>query len=85
MESQQAETMPRSTPLLDGWQTRVEIAAALGVSTDTLARWELQRSGPPCVKVGRKVLYRADAFRDWLASLERGPLSPKKARGGAER
>lgn len=85
MESQQVEAMPRSTPLLDGWLTRAEVATALGVSTDTLARWETQRSGPPSVKVGRKVLYRANGFRDWLTSRERGPLSPRKARAGGER
>ena len=85
MESQQTESVSRNIPLLEGWLTRAEVAAELGVSTDTLARWETQRSGPPSVKVGRKVLYRADAFRDWLTSRERGPLSPRKARAGAVR
>ena len=81
MESQQTETMPRSTPLLDGWQTRADVAAALGVSTDTLARWDLQRCGPPCVKVGRKVLYRSEAFRDWLKERETGGTPAPRKRG----
>ena len=85
MESQQREGASRSIPLLEGWLTRAEVAAELGVSADTLARWESQRSGPPSVKVGRKVLYRADAFREWLTARERGPMSPKKARAGAAR
>jgi hypothetical protein len=81
MESQQAEAMPSSAPLLDGWQTRAEVAAALGVSTDTLARWDLQRIGPPCVKVGRKVLYRSEAFRDWLKERESGATPAPRKRG----
>lgn len=74
MEEQQAEGASGSVPLLDGWLTRAKVAAEIGVSIDTLARWETRRIGPPCVRIGRKVLYRADAFRDWLVSRERGPV-----------
>jgi transcriptional regulator with XRE-family HTH domain len=65
--------------LMQGWLGRQEVAAALGISVDTLARWETRRDGPPCIRVGRKVLYRAEAFRDWLVSRER---STSKKRGG---
>lgn len=68
-------------PLLDGWLTRAEVAAEIGVSVDTLARWETRRIGPPSVRVGRKVLYRAQAFREWLVANERAGVA---ANGGAK-
>jgi hypothetical protein len=40
------------------------------VSVDTLARWETRRIGPPCVRVGRKVIYRIEAVREWLVQQE---------------
>ena len=52
--------------LLDGWLDRAELARQLALSVDTLQRWETRRVGPPCVRVGRKVLYRKEAVRDWL-------------------
>jgi hypothetical protein len=55
------------------------------VSVDTLARWETRYIGPPCVRVGRKVLYRAEAFREWLVSRERGRLPSTGGRPGGER
>ena len=42
--------------LLDGWLDRAELARQLALSVDTLQRWETRRVGPPCVRVGRKVL-----------------------------
>lgn len=58
-------------PILADWMTRAELAAELGVSTDTLARWETRRIGPPIVRVGRRVLYRREAVREWLRKQER--------------
>lgn len=65
--------------LLDGWLTRKEVAEEIGVSTDTLKRWENRRVGPPSIQLGRKVLYRAEAFREWLMSREN---SGRRAGGG---
>jgi hypothetical protein len=65
--------------LLAGWLTRARVAFEVGVSVDTLARWETRRIGPPCVRIGRKVLYRAEAFRDWLISRER-PVPSRASR-----
>lgn len=72
-------------PLLGGWLTRAQVATEIGVSVDTLQRWETRRIGPPCVRIGRKVLYRAEAFREWLISRERGPLTGKSPRAGGAR
>ena len=46
------------TGLLTGWLNRTDLARELTLSVDTLQRWETRRMGPPCVRVGRKVLYR---------------------------
>jgi transcriptional regulator with XRE-family HTH domain len=78
MEGQQGQTEGGGTPLLDGWLSRAQVAQEIGVSTDTLARWETRRVGPPCVRIGRKVLYRAQAFREWLVAREsRGDAARK--------
>ena len=70
---------------MGGWLSRAQVAAEIGVSVDTLQRWETRRIGPPCVRIGRKVLYRADAFREWLISRERGPATAKASRAGGVR
>jgi transcriptional regulator with XRE-family HTH domain len=85
MEGQQQEPSAGTAPLLDGWLSRAQVAQEIGVSIDTLARWETRRIGPPCIRVGRKVLYRAEAFREWLISRERGPIPSKGSRPGGER
>ncbi len=78
-------TAGEAGPLLGGWLTRAQVATEIGVSVDTLQRWETRRIGPPCVRIGRKVLYRAEAFREWLISRERGPLAGKAPRAGGVR
>jgi predicted DNA-binding transcriptional regulator AlpA len=63
---------PRS-PLLSGFLRREELAQQLDVSIRTLDRWHTLRIGPPRVSVGRTILYRQDAVRDWLQSQELTP------------
>lgn len=66
--------------LLAGWISREDLAEELMVKTDTLARWEARREGPPCMRIGRKVYYRQSSVRDWLLSREQS--QPKrKGRG----
>jgi predicted DNA-binding transcriptional regulator AlpA len=81
-DHQQQSGNPEPASLLGGWLTRPQVADEVGVSIDTLQRWETRRIGPPCVRIGRKVLYRAEAFREWLISRERGPVAAKGARAG---
>jgi excisionase family DNA binding protein len=71
MDAQQISPEPKDGRLLDGWLTRQELAAQIGVSPDTLQRWANRRHGPPYVRIGRKVLYRTAAVQDWLVSRER--------------
>lgn len=86
MDEPSNQTRPAGTPaLLDGWLTRARVAEEIGVSVDTLQRWETARIGPPSVRIGRKVLYRADAFRQWLIAREPPPIERKPPRSGAGR
>lgn len=64
------DSRPAGSGLLDDWMSRDDLAAELGVSVDTLSRWETRRIGPPCVRVGRKVLYRRGAVQEWLVGQE---------------
>lgn len=66
----ETETNTPAPALLTGWISRHDLARALGVTVDTLGRWEARRAGPPCVRAGRKVLYRRRAVEDWLAAQE---------------
>jgi hypothetical protein len=65
--------------LLEGWLNRSELARELTLSVDTLQRWETRRVGPPCVRVGRKVLYRMEAVRDWLREQEARKTGQQRA------
>lgn len=71
-----------ATPtVLAGWISRAELAGELGLSVDTLGRWEARRVGPPCVHAGRKVLYRRAAVQDWLQAQE----MPRTKRAGGRK
>jgi hypothetical protein len=85
MAEQDDKAVGEPGPLLGGWLSRAQVAAEISVSVDTLQRWETRRIGPPCVRIGRKVLYRAEAFREWLISRERAPIAGKAPRAGGAR
>ena len=70
------------TGLLTGWLNRTDLARELTLSVDTLQRWETRRVGPPCVRVGRKVLYRMEAVRDWLREQETRKAGASRAVSG---
>ncbi len=72
-----------SAELMQGWMGRHDVAEALGISAATLQRWQTRRVGPPLVRIGRRVFYRADAFREWMIAQERGPVVSKRT--GASR
>jgi len=72
-----------SAGLLGGWISRADLALQLGVSEDTLRRWDALRSGPPCIRAGRKVFYRRGAVLEWLEDQEAADL--RRARRGARR
>ena len=48
---------PKDKPrtLLVGWISRLDLALELGLSVDTLRRWDAQRMGPPSPPVSGKL------------------------------
>ena len=50
--------------------TPKELAAILGVSERTLARWHLRRIGPPRTQVGKFIAYREESLGEWLKDNE---------------
>jgi hypothetical protein len=72
-----------SRGLLGGWISRTDLALQLGVSEDTLRRWDILRSGPPCIRAGRKVFYRRATVLEWLDEQE--AMAPRRKRHGGRR
>lgn len=56
--------------LLADWISREQLAGELGIACDTLARWEARQLGPPCTRIGRKVLYRRTSVESWINAQE---------------
>ena len=50
--------------------TQDEVAAALKISTRTLARWRWLSTGPPVARVGRRIYYRQPTFEAWPCARE---------------
>jgi hypothetical protein len=68
----------RAMKLLDGYLTEEEVAQQLGRTVRALMHWRRHGKGPPYVKMGYTVLYRAEAVRRWLEAQE---VNPVRARG----
>ena len=64
-------------PLMAGWISRLDLALELGLSVDTLRRWDDRRTGPACVRAGRTIYYRRAVVLDWLEKQD----STKRANG----
>jgi hypothetical protein len=70
MEQTEMTQKSRTTGLLAGWISRPKLAEELGLTVDTLGRWQRQRTGPACIKAGRKVYYRRSVVENWLLAQE---------------
>jgi Helix-turn-helix domain len=60
--------------------TTAEVAALCRTSPETVRFWRYVGKGPTSFKLGRKVLYDADAVEGWLkkaqqAGAEAGPIA----------
>jgi hypothetical protein len=66
--------------VLNEYLTKAELATQLHRSIRSLDRWALTGEGPPCVRIGRRSLYRRAAVVEWLRGLEITP-----GRGGHNR
>ena len=52
-----------------------EVAQLLRAPESTVRYWRHIRSGPPSIKVGRRVLYRREAVAAWLAAREQAEVA----------
>jgi len=70
-----------SRAILDDYMNEAECGAELGIAPITLAIWRMQKKGPPITRLGRRILYRKESVRAWLASQEGPPstLNPATA------
>ena len=68
-----------STPLLQDYLTREELAGELRVTPRTIIRWQDQADGLPYVEMGGRVLYRRQSILAWLESRERKPNPRRRA------
>ncbi len=68
--------------LLRGWISRYDLAQELGLTVDTLGRWERRRKGPACVRAGRKIFYRmrAQPIQPIPPSLQQTHLPVRRVR-----
>lgn len=67
---EQAET---GNSILSEYLTKAELAAQLHRSIRSVDRWALTGDGPPCIRIGRRSLYRRAAVVEWLRGLEITP------------
>lgn len=56
---------------LDALVTEPELARSTGTSTSLWATRRREQSGPPHIRIGRRLLYRVRSVRDWLEAQER--------------
>jgi len=57
------------TPQLHPLMTARQLSEYLEIPLATLYAWRYRREGPPAVKVGRHLRYRAEDVERWLSSL----------------
>jgi Helix-turn-helix domain len=79
-----AKSAPSSVPssdFLSDYFEEQEFAAVLDRDVRTVRRWHSKRTGPPRVRVGRKILYKKSSVARWLEQNETHTLSSNKTRG----
>ena len=63
----EAPTVLAPLPSDDRLIPAAELPRFIGLAAQTLARLRCEGNGPPFVKIGRLIYYRASDVRDWLA------------------
>ena len=66
-----------SQPILSNYLTKLELARELNCSPRTIERLHRLRQGPPRTRVGRRLLYRREAVRQWLEDQEAAEVCAK--------
>lgn len=62
--------------ILDGYLTLDQTAAELGIHLVTLKRWKARRYGPKPIRVGARLYYKRDDWREFFENAD------KAKRGG---
>ncbi|MEM9204763.1 MAG: helix-turn-helix domain-containing protein [Pseudomonadota bacterium] len=63
--------LPRGRlPMTPEYLTADQVAQMTGFSTKSLEAYRAKRQGPPFLKVGHSVRYRADDVRSWMEASE---------------
>ena len=63
-----------SNDLMEVWVTPAEMAAARDLTERTLRAERQRGTGPAYVKVGKRVFYSVQAWKDYLKANERHPV-----------
>lgn len=66
--------------ILADYLDRDALAAELGVSARTVARYELEPDGLPSLLIGGRRRYRIESVRAWLERRERRPNPTRRSR-----
>lgn len=61
------------------WYTSDDVAAMYRTAAGTVRYWRCINKGPKSVKVGRRVLYSADALREYNAKIKSGEVADAHA------
>ena len=70
-ENDSAKLREKAPSLLDGYISERDLARELAESLRTWQRRRALRKAPPHCILGKKVLYRVSAVREWLVKQER--------------
>ena len=54
----------------DALWTPAALSRYLGIPVATLYQWRQRDEGPPAIRLGKHLRYRAEAVREWLRSQE---------------
>jgi hypothetical protein len=67
---------------VDPMMTRDTLAELLGLSVDTLSRWDSIGEGPVGIRIGRQVFYRVASVNEWLRSREKAKAAARAPKRG---
>lgn len=55
-----------------GLWTPDEVAAAIGIKVETLAKWRAADNGPVYTKLGKSIFYRMEDLKSWIEQQRLG-------------
>ena len=76
------QTKGSSAADVDPLMTRDTLAELLGLSCETLARWDSSGEGPVGIRIGRQVFYRVASVNEWLRSREKAKAAARAPKRG---